>query len=274
MHGDDTVGVVDFHMHVYEKPWNSWVVEYLKKINPQIDYTRPIDEGILIREMDSAGVELGVVFAESTPEVTGTVSNEFVARLGKNDRIIPFCSVNPSKSENVVEILEYCINELSMKGLKLLPSYMYFYPNDTKVYPLYEKAVELDIPVVFHTGTSIFRNVRQKYADPLLLDDVAVDFPDLKIVMAHSGRGLWYNTALMLARIHDNVYLEFSGLPPKRIPEYFPNLEELEDKLIFGSDWPGCNLRELVNGFKNLPYSNKVKRKMLRENALKLLKVE
>jgi hypothetical protein len=266
--------VIDFHMHVYEKPWKPWVIDYLRKINPTIDYTKPITEEIILREMDSARVEYGVVFAESTPEVTGIVSNEFVSMLCRNKRLIPFCSINPVKSEDPVAELEYCVEELGMKGLKLLPSYMYFYPNDESVYPLYEKAAQFGIPVVFHTGTSIFRNVRQKYADPLYLDDVALDFPDMKIVLAHSGRGLWYNTASMLARIHENVYLEFSGLPPKKLTDYFPNLEELSDKLIFGSDWPGCNLKKLVEDFINLPLSRKTVKKMMWKNAMKLLGLE
>ncbi|RLI84494.1 amidohydrolase [Archaeoglobales archaeon] len=263
---------IDFHMHIYEEPWHSWVIEFLEKINPSLDYTKPVKPEYLLRDMDEAGIEYGVIFAESTPQVTGIVSNEFVSNFcSKSDRLIPFASVNPNLSPDPAGDLEYCVKELGMRGLKLLPSYMYFYPNEKRVYSLYEKAVELKIPVIFHTGTSVFKNVRQKYADPLYLDDVAVDFPELKIIMAHSGRGWWYDTASMLARIHENVYLEISGLPPKKLLDYFPNLDNLSDKVIFGSDWPGCRLEKLVEDIKNLSISEEAIRKILGENAAKIL---
>jgi hypothetical protein len=136
---------------------------------------------------------------------------------------------------------------------------------------LYEEAVKLKIPVVFHTGTSVFKNVRQRYADPIYLDDVAVDFPELTIVMAHSGRGLWYTSASMLSRIHENVYMEISGLPPSKLLEYFPNLESLADKVIFGSDWPGCRLEKLVEDVKSLDISDEAKEKILGVNAASIL---
>ncbi|MBO8182638.1 MAG: amidohydrolase [Archaeoglobus sp.] len=264
--------IIDFHMHVYEEPWKGWVVDFLKSINPSVDYTKPVKPEHLLRDMDKAGVKYGVVFAESTPQVTGIVSNEFVSRFcSETERLIPFASVNPNLSPDAAGELEYCVKELGMRGLKLLPSYMYFYPNERRVYPLYEMAEKLKIPVIFHTGTSVFKKVRQKFADPLYLDDVAVDFPELTIIMAHSGRGLWYNAAEMLARIHENVYMEISGLPPKKLMSYFPNLEKLSDKVIFGSDWPGCRLDRLVSDIKSLPLSEEAIEKILGRNAAEIL---
>jgi len=267
--------IIDFHMHVYEKPWKGWVVEFLKSINPSVDYTKPIKPEHLLKDMDKAGIEYGVVFAETTPQVTGIVSNEFVSRFcSSSERLIPVASVNPNLSPDAAGELEYCVKELGMRALKLLPSYMYFYPNERRVYPLYETAARLKIPVIFHTGTSVFKRVRQRFADPLYLDDVAVDFPELTIIMAHSGRGLWYTTAEMLARIHENVYMEISGLPPKKLLEYFPNLEKLSEKVIFGSDWPGCRLDELVRDIKSLPLSEKAIERILGENAAEILGVK
>jgi hypothetical protein len=267
--------IIDFHMHVYEEPWKDWVIRFLEKVNPAIDYTKPVKPEHLLGDMDRAGVKYGVVFAESTPQVTGIVSNEFVSNFcSKSDRLIPFASVNPNISPDPVRDLEYCIKELGMRGLKLLPSYMYFYPNEKRIYPLYEKAVELKIPIIFHTGTSVFKNVRQKFADPIYLDDVAVDFPELTIIMAHAGRGLWYNSAAMLARIHENVYLEISGLPAKKLLDYFPNLESLAEKVIFGSDWPGCRLERLIEDIKSLPISENAIERILRINAAKILDIK
>jgi len=262
---------IDFHVHVYESLWHGWVMDYLKKSNPHFDFNEELTREKLIGMLDDAGIRYAVVLAENAPSATGIVSNEFVIKFCRGEeRLIPFASINPNTSPHMVEELEKAY-EGGCRGLKLLPSYMYFYPNEARVYRLYERCADLNIPVVFHTGTSIFRNVRQKYADPIHLDDVAVDFPDLKIVMAHSGRGMWYETAFMLARIHENVYLEISGLPPRKLLEYFPKLEELEDKVIFGSDFPSADIKKNVEGILSLPIDEKVKRKILKLNAAKIL---
>ncbi len=263
--------IVDFHVHVYEKPWHPWVMEFLKKSNPNINHEKPITREELLQIMDEAGVDYAVILAENAPAVTGVVTNEFVAKFCEGEeRLIPFASINPNTSPDMVEELERAY-ELGCRGLKLLPSYMFFYPNESRVYRLYEKCAELKIPVMFHTGTSVFKNVRQKFADPIYLDDVAVDFPDLTIIMAHSGRGMWYETAFMLARIHENVYLEISGLPPRKLLEYFPKLEELEDKVIFGSDFPGADIGRNVQEILSLPISERAKKKILGINAAKIL---
>ncbi len=259
--------IVDFHVHVYEKPWHPWVMEYLKKMNPSFDFEMSKEN--LLKILDDAGVNYAVILAEDAPAVTGVVTNEFVAKFCEGEeRLIPFASLNPKTS--TVEDLEKAY-ELGCRGLKLLPSYMFFYPNDREIYKFYEKAAELKMPVMFHTGTSVFKNVRQKYADPIYLDDVATDFPDLKIILAHSGRGMWYEKAFMLARIHENVYLEISGLPPKRLLYYFPRIEEVEDKVIFGSDFPGANIKENIRIIRSLPIGRRVKEKILGVNAAKIL---
>ncbi|AIY90068.1 amidohydrolase family protein [Geoglobus acetivorans] len=262
---------IDFHVHVYETAWHPWVMEFLKRSNPSFDFSRKITRERLLKILDDAGVDYAVVLAENAPSVTGIVRNDFVAEFCReSEKLIPFASINPNTSPDMVDELEKAF-EMGCRGLKLLPSYMYFYPNESRVYRLYERCADLKIPVMFHTGTSVFRNVRQKFADPIHLDDVAVDFPDLTIVMAHSGRGIWYDTAFMLARIHDNIYLEISGLPPKKLLEYFPRLEEIEDRIIFGSDFPGVDIKRNIDGIRSLPVKEKTKRKILGLNAAKIL---
>ena len=101
-----------------------------------------------------------------------------------------------------------------------------------------------------------------------------MDFPDLKIIMAHSGRGLWYNEAFFLSKLHKNLYMEVSGLPPKNLLHYFPDLEENADKIIFGSDWPGVgSIKDNINAIRDLPLENSTKKKILGLNAMKLLKL-
>ncbi|MEJ2284245.1 MAG: amidohydrolase family protein, partial [Desulfobacterales bacterium] len=172
------------------------------------------------------------------------------------------------------ELAELVCNQ-GFKGLKLYPTYQHFYPNEAKIYPLYAKARELDIPVLLHIGSSIFAGSRLKYGDPLFLDDVAVDFPELKLVQAHSGRPFWYQKALTLARIHKNVYMELSGLPPQNLLTYFPELERMAHKVIYGSDWPAvATIKENIIAVENLDLNAEARRMILGENAARLLKLK
>jgi predicted TIM-barrel fold metal-dependent hydrolase len=167
---------------------------------------------------------------------------------------VPFCDLNPHLFTDLGAELRRKVEEEGFRGLKLYPTYQHYFLNDPRVYPLYEAAQELDIPVLIHTGSSIFKGARIKYGDPLHLDDVAVDFPRLKLVMAHAGRGFWYDRAFFLSRLHANVYMEVSGLPPAKLLSYFPELEHNTDKVIFGSDWPGMpHIRRNMEGIAELP---------------------
>jgi len=268
--------VVDFHVHVAKHGmWNPWVHEYMKRVNPSVykNFERSMSSKNFLRFMRKGGVDFAVVLAEVAPLTTGIVDNEFVVEFCReSERLIPFASINPVTDPNPAKTLDRLIQDLGMKGLKLLPPYQHFYPNDSKLYPLYSKAQELQIPVNFHTGSSVFKNARLKYANPMYLDDVAVDFPDLKIVQAHGGRGFWYDLSFFLARRHKNVYIDISGLPPRNLLQYFPDLEEIADKVVFGSDWPGvASIRANVDAIKKLPLRAETKRKILGENARKLL---
>jgi predicted TIM-barrel fold metal-dependent hydrolase len=268
--------VIDFHIHIGNKDdWLPWVHEYQNKVFPEL-YERFEDimnpEG-LNNFLKSQGIYKAVILAENSPITTGVVSNEYVSDFCKgNDIFIPFASVNPRTDEQPAQKLGNLVLERNFKGLKLYPTYQHFYPNDNTLYPLYSKAVELNIPVMFHTGSSVFKGSRLKFGDPVHLDDVAVDFPDLKIIMAHSGRGYWYEAAFFLAELHKNIYMEVSGLPPKKLLNYFPNLEKNADKILFGSDWPGIrSIKENIDAIRSLPLKTSTIDKILGLNAQKLL---
>lgn len=270
--------VVDFHVHVAKfGMWTSWVHEYMKKVNPVIyeNFDRNMTPSGVLKLMDEEGVDFAVLLAEIAPLTTGVVNNKFIAKFcGENERLIPFASINPVTDPNPPKTLAKMVEDFGMKGLKLLPPYQYFYPNDTKFHPLYAKAQDLNIPVVFHTGSSIFKNAKLRFGNPLYLDDLAVDFPDLTIIQAHGGRAFWYNIASFLAKRHRNVYIEISGLPPKNLLRYFPDLEKIGEKIIFGSDWPGVpSVKANIEAIQELPLMTETKRKILGENALKLLKL-
>jgi len=135
---------------------------------------------------------------------------------------------------------------------------------------VYEKCIEYDVPLMVHTGTSIFPRARNKYGNPLDLDDVIVDFPDLKLIIAHGGRPLWMNETWFLLRRSRNVYLDISSVPPKNLLNYFPWIERVADRALFGSDWPGPDVKDPlqnIEDFYGLPISAQAKRQILRETA-------
>jgi len=270
--------IIDFHFHVAKyHMWKPWVHEYMRSKNPKIykDFDEFMTPKSIIKLLDNEGIDFAVLLAEIAPLTTGIVENELIIEFCReSERLIPFASINPVSDSNPSETLVKLVKDYGMRGLKLLPPYQHFYPNDTAIYKLYEKARELEIPVVFHTGSSIFQNARLKYADPLYLDDVAVDFPDLTIVQAHGGRGLWYETAFFLAKLHKNVYVDISGLPPQNLLKYFPEVEKIADKVIFGSDWPGVSsIKKNIEIIWKLSLKEETKRKIIGENAKKILRL-
>jgi predicted TIM-barrel fold metal-dependent hydrolase len=124
--------------------------------------------------------------------------------------------------------------------------------------------------VMIHTGTSVFPGARNRFADPMAADDVAVDFPRLSIVLAHAGRPLYMDTAVFLARRHPNVYLDLSGIPPRKLLDYLPRLEEISERCLWGTDFPSpgiASMRRNVDDFLALPLSDDAKRRILFDNA-------
>lgn len=268
--------LIDFHVHVGRmEDWHPWVIEFLKGENPTLfeDFDSIMSPDGLEALLKESGISHAVILAEDSPLTTGVVTNEFVHEFCKGRaHLIPFASIDPITTSDPADVLESCVKDMDFKGLKLYPTYQHFYPNDPSVYPLYERAVEFGIPIMFHTGSSIYRNSKIKYGDPIHLDEVAADFPDLKIVMAHSGRGFWYDRAFFLSRIHKNLYMEISGLPPRKLLDYFPELERNADKVIFGSDWPGVkSIGENIAAIRNLGLDEHLTNKILYKNAAKVL---
>ena len=269
--------VVDFHIHPTKKGILPWVYDWMSNfLPPGEDPQRYLDENMtkegMVRFLDDNGVDYAVALGELNPRVTGIITNEELADLCRGvDRLIPFADVNPHLIADPAAELDRCVRDWGFRGVKLYPVYQLFYANDRILYPFYEKAQELGVPVMVHTGSSIFQGVRLKYGDPLLLEDVAVDFPDLTLVLVHGGRGFWYDTAFFLNRAYSKVYLEIAGLPPRSLLDYFPDLEAYADKVLFGSDWPGPNPKKNIDAIKALPISEEAKAKILGENAARIL---
>jgi predicted TIM-barrel fold metal-dependent hydrolase len=269
--------VIDFHVHIgLKEHWHEWIHSYQEAAQSEYyeRYEEMIDPDKFAAYLRSHGIEKAVILAEICPITTGVVPNEYVLDFCKGrDTYIPFCTINPFIVSHPAQELKKYIG-MGAKGIKLYPSYNHFYPNDSRVYPLYSVAEEHRLPVLVHTGSSVFKGAKIKYADPIHLDDVAADFPELTLLMAHGGRGLWYDEAFFLSRLHPNLHLEISGLPPKNLLHYFPDMEKNIDKFVYGSDWPGIkNIDSNIKAIRELPLSKPSVKKILYENAARILRI-
>jgi predicted TIM-barrel fold metal-dependent hydrolase len=182
------------------------------------------------------------VLAEYSPKVTGTQAVEDMLPLAEHnpERVKFAANINPHLHYPVDEELERQLG-LGAAALKVHPVHGGFPAHDRALYPAYAICQERDVPVVVHCGTSTFPGALNQYGDPILLSEVLRDFPRLSIVLAHGGRGWWYDAAAFLALSNPNVWIELSGLPPSRLQTYYArhNWARLTRRMIFGTDWPG-----------------------------------
>ena len=270
--------LIDFHTHLprYEGLPRS-TMEWFLTVYPSKESYRGLCDYFarpeaLCAMLRKKGVDYAVLLAENNP-VSGVVSNEKVADFCAGHReLIPFCTFDPLHTADMGGQLRE-LAAAGFKGVKLYPTYNFFYPNAPMMYPLYRTAEELGLPVMFHTGISVFEGSRLKYGDPIFYDDIAVDFPDLNIVMSHGGRDCWYHTAMTLTKLHKNVYIDIAGLPPHKLMEYFPHLPRLADKFLFGTDWPSVDIGRNADLLGELPLSPEAITAIMGGNAKQLLKL-
>jgi hypothetical protein len=225
---------------------------------------------------------MAVIFSVDAETVTGrkAVRNEEIAEVAaaNPDVLIPFASVDPHKPDAVDEA-KRLICDHGVRGFKFHPNIQAFFPDDRSVYPLYEAIAEAGLPALFHTGHSGIGTglpggggVRLKYSNPMHLDDVAADFPELTIVMAHPSFP-WQDEAISIALHKQQVYIDLSGWSPK----YFsPNLISyantlLRDRVLFGSDFPLITPDRWLEDFAKADFKDEVRPLILKENAVKML---
>ncbi len=277
--------ITDCHVHIqpFEMLLSPPAMELMRRQQPDFDrvmeYTR--SPKAFLEYLDGQGIDRAVLVNSASPEVTGypTGLNKVAAEYASTDpkRLISCGSLHPKHTRNVLADVEEIVR-LGLRLIKVHPPHQLFFPNDylkgvKELEILYRAAEANDIPVMFHTGTSIFPGARSKYGDPMALDDVAVDFPKLRIILAHGGRPLWMDTAFFLVRRHPNVYLDISSIPPSKLLTYFPRLEEIAAKTMFGSDWPGPGVQDIhenLHAIQVLPISNAAKEQILGGTALKI----
>lgn len=209
------------------------------------------------------------------------IANEEVAEVAaeNNDVLIPFASIDPAKGKMGAREARRLIDEYGVRGFKFHPSTQGFYPNDRKAYVLYEVIAEAKLPALFHSGQTGVgarmkggMGIRLKYSNPMFLDDVAVDFPDMPIVIAHPSFP-WQDEALAVATHKPNVYIDLSGWSPKYFPanlvQYSNSL--LKDRVLFGSDYPALTPDRWISDFDTLTIKPEVRPLIMKENAIRLL---
>jgi predicted TIM-barrel fold metal-dependent hydrolase len=274
--------ITDCHIHIQPaEMFKTAALEVMKKARGHyedvLEYCR--SPKALLKYLDSIGVERAVLINYVAPDTMGFTHevNQWVANYCKENprRLISCGSVHPRHSLNVQKDMDEIVR-LGIRLIKIHPPHQLIYANDylsgvKELETIYRAAEANGIPVMVHTGTSIFPAARNKYGDPIYLDDVAVDFPKLKILMAHGGRPIWMQTAFFLLRRHRNIHLDISGIPPKQLLKYFPRLEEIAYKTLFGTDWPSPGIPDIsqnLEQFRQLELSEEIKEQILSKNAL------
>jgi len=240
--------LVDVHLHAARLPtlkpaWRTWAQDFgdTGLIDAVYDADGTVDPARFDAYLAAEGVDVALLFAEYSPKVTGIQAVEDLLPLtAHSDRMRLVANVNPHLHYPVEEELARQLG-LGAVACKVHPVHGGFPANDRAMYPAYALCQDAGIPLVVHCGTSTFPGSMNAYADPILLDDVLREFRSLDVVLAHGGRGWWYDAAAFLALSHERVWIELSGLPPSRLRDYYArqSWSRLTRKMIFGTDWPG-----------------------------------
>jgi predicted TIM-barrel fold metal-dependent hydrolase len=273
--------VTDAHIHV--QPW--WdlkpaVLEVMQRGRTDLPELEKImkSPAHLLRRLDADGIDRAVLVNYPSPDLMGFTHgvNEYVARYCAEapDRLVPMGGVHPRFTGDAAAEVRRAA-EMGVRALKVHPPHMAVEPNAylhglDALRSIYEEAQRLRLPVMIHTGTSIFPGARSRTGEPMPVDDVAVDFPDLVLVLAHGGRPLWMEQAFFLVRRFRNVYMDVSSIPPKAILKYFPRLAEVADKVLYGSDWPAPGVRSMrdnLEAFRGLGLPKEAEAGILDGNA-------
>ncbi|WP_410671492.1 4-hydroxyphenyl-beta-ketoacyl-CoA hydrolase [Amycolatopsis sp. cmx-4-68] len=224
-----------------------------------------------------------VVFTVEAPAATGhpALSSEEIADAAAEhaDVLIPFGSVDPHAGQAAVRRIRRLVTEHGVRGFKFHPSLQAFEPNDVRYYPLYEAIRELGVPALFHTGQTGIgaglpggHGIKLRYSNPMLLDDVAADFPELTIILAHPSVP-WQDEAISVATHKANVYIDLSGWSPKYFPPQLVRAANslLKHKVLFGSDFPVITPDRWLADFAALDLKDEVRPLILKENAVRVL---
>ncbi|MGY1639027.1 amidohydrolase family protein [Geodermatophilus sp. SYSU D00742] len=281
----DALVAIDVHVHVHadlhghlalDDELNAAAARYFKG--------DPYDPTVHDIAADYRGKNMAaVIFTVDAEAATGhtTLSNEEIAEAAAQhpDVLIPFGSIDPARGRAGVRAARRLVTEHGVRGFKFHPSLQDFEPNDRRVYPLYEELQTLGVPALFHTGQTGIgsglpggRGIKLRYSDPMLLDDVAADFPHLTIIMAHPSVP-WQDAAISVAQHKANVYIDLSGWSPKYFPPQLVRATNtlLKKKVLFGSDYPLLRPERWIADFEQLDIREEVRPLVMKQNAIAAL---
>jgi uncharacterized protein len=280
----DKVVAIDVHVHAeisragqdgMPPEFREAAAKYFKRdVLPTAD-----DVAVYYRERNIAAVIFTVDFESQTGRAP--IANEEIAEVAaaNSDVLIPFASVDPARGAEGVRLARRLIADHGVQGFKFHPNLQAFFPNERSAYPLYEVIAEAGLPALFHTGHSGIGTglpggggLRLKYSNPMPLDDVAADFPELKIVLAHPSFP-WQDEAISICLHKANVWIDLSGWSPKYFPPQLVQYAntQLRTKVLFGSDYPLITPDRWLADFEELPLKDEVRPLILKENAAVLL---
>jgi len=226
------------HMHEWTGPakrlWTD-AGPYAQEIYDEAGNQLPREYGDVIKREEVFG---GILIPEYSPKTAGVMPFERALEISAiHPELIPIANLNPNYHDDLAGEFEDQLRK-GARALKIHPIHGLFYANDPKLYPIYEHCEKAGLPVFFHAGTSLIKGSKMRYSDPYTFDDVIGDFPDMKVILCHGGRGFWYQTAEFLAKRFENVYIDVSGLPPQNLLRYFPSMATFSSKYLFGTDFP------------------------------------
>lgn len=234
------------------------------------------------REWNMAAVVFTVDASTALDHQPNSIEEIIEGCVRNNDVLIPFGSVDPRQGPAAAGRAYQLVEEHGVKGFKFHPSLQGFDPSDQQYYPLYEAIEAAGVPALFHTGQNGMGaglpggyGIKLAYSNPLLLDAVAADFPDLQVVMAHPSVP-WQDEANSIATHKSNVWIDLSGWSPKYFPESLVKAagRQLQDRVLFGTDYPLIEPAKWIAAFEALPIPDEVRPKIMKGNALRLLGLE
>ena len=283
----DTVTAIDIHTHA-EEPCgmhgDDGYAEFQKAMGEYFgsgrDYPPTVPETAAYFRDRKIGAVIFPVDCERETGFRRYDNFELADLVAEHDDIlIPFASIDPAKGKAGAREARRLVRDHGIRGFKFHPTMQGFYPNDRSAYPLYEAIAEAGVPALFHTGQTGVgaglrggMGMRLKYSNPIYMDDVAVDFPDMPIILAHPSFP-WQEEALSVATHKPNVYIDLSGWSPKYFPPILVRYANslLKKKVLFGSDWPAITPDRWLADFETLEIKPDVKPLILKENARGLL---
>ncbi len=276
--------IIDLHCYPGTQTWIDCQGPYVEALAQywKRDWSAK-EEDAVVAEFTEAGVEACLVALDLELTVgTPPCSNDYVHAMWKRhpDRIIQcWGTLDPFKTETVMEEARHAIEDLGFIGFHFHPIMQHFAVNDPRFFPLFELIDGLGATVMIDVGTTGMgagmpggMGAQIRHAHPSSIDELAANFPNLKIIMAHPGWP-WGDETTAVALHKGNVYWEMSGWAPKYLPELLKKdiRGRLQDKVMFGSDYPSMPYERIMREWDELGYSDEVRAKLFHANAERVL---